>query len=84
MVVAEAVEDEAGRAGLRNGTDGPGVCHRYNAALKQATGDKSREHMASVKLGAAIDWLERNRLADHLHLLDDDPRHAWTSRKRRE
>jgi hypothetical protein len=29
-------------------------------------------------------WLERNRLAEHLHLLDDDPRYAWSVRKRQE
>ena len=83
MVAVQAVEDEAGRMGLR-GTAGPGLYHRYNAALKRATGDKSRARMTLAELEAAIGWLERNRLADHLHLLDDDPRYAWTARKRGE
>ncbi len=83
MVAIQAVEDEAGRAGLR-GVAGPGLYHRYNAALKRATGDKSRARMTLAELEAAIGWLERNRLSDHLHLLDDDPRYAWTARKRAE
>lgn len=31
-----------------------------------------------------VGWLERNRLADHAHLLDGDPRYDWTLRQRRE
>ena len=81
MVAVQAVEDEAGRAGLR-GASGPGLYHRYNAVLKRATGDKSRARMTLAELEAAMGWLERNRLSDHLHLLDDDPRYAWTARKR--
>ena len=84
MVAAQAVEDEAGRAGLRGGVAGPGLYHRYNAALKRVTGNKSRAQMTLAELEAAIGWLERNRLAEHLHLLDDDPRYAWTARKRGE
>ena len=82
MVGAQAVEDEAGRAGLKGGHVGPGLYHRYNAALKRVTGNKSRARMTLAELEAAIGWLERNRLAEHLHLLDDDPRYAWTARKR--
>ncbi len=84
MVAAQAVEDEAGRAGLRGGVAGPGLYHRYNAALKRSTGDKSRARMTLAELEAAIGWLERNRLSDHLHLLEDDPRYAWTARRRGE
>ena len=84
MVAMQAVEDEAGRAGLRGGLAGPGLYHRYNAALKRITGNKSRAQMTLAELEAAIGWLERNRLAEHLHLLDDDPRYAWTARKRGE
>jgi hypothetical protein len=40
--------------------------------------------MTLAELDAAIGWLERNRLSEHLHLLDDDPRYAWTARKRGE
>ena len=84
LVAAQAVEDEAGRAGLRGGVAGTGLYHRYNAALKRVTGNKSRAQMTAAELEAAAGWLERNRLADHLHLLDDDPRYAWTARKRSE
>ena len=84
MVAMQAMEDEAGRGGLRGGVAGPGLYHRYNAALKRITGNKSRAQMTLAELEAAIGWLERNRLAEHLHLLDDDPRYAWTARKREE
>ena len=85
MVAAQAVEDEAGRAGLtRRGWPGPGLYHRYNAALKRVTGGKSRAEMTLAELEAAVGWLERNRLAEQLHLLDGDPRYAWTARKRGE
>jgi superfamily II DNA or RNA helicase len=84
MVAAQAVEDEAGRAGLKGGIAGPGLYHRYNAALKRVTGNKSRAEMTLAELEAALGWLERNRLSGQLHLLDDDPRYAWTARKRGE
>jgi superfamily II DNA or RNA helicase len=84
MVAIQAVEDEAGRAGHRAGVTGPGLYHRYNACLKRVTGGKSRAQMTLAELQAAIGWLERNRLAEHLHLLDDDPRYAWSVRKRQE
>ncbi|MBP0492668.1 DEAD/DEAH box helicase family protein [Roseomonas sp. SG15] len=82
MVAIQAVEDEAGRAGPRAGVAGPGLYHRYNACLKRIMGDKSRAQMTLAELQAAIGWLERNRLSDHLHLLDHDPRYAWSVRKR--
>ncbi len=84
MVAAQAVEDEARRAGFQGGEAGPGLYHRYNAALKRVCGNKSRAEMTLAELDAAIGWLERNRLLEHLHLLDDDPRYAWTARKRGE
>ena len=84
MVAMQAVEDEAGWAGLRGGGRGTSLYHRYNAVLKRVTGDKSRAQMTLAELEAAIGWLERNRLAEHLSLLDDDPRYAWTVRQRRE
>ena len=40
--------------------------------------------MSLAELEAASGWLERNRLAEHLHLLEDDPRYAWTARQRGE
>ena len=82
MVAAQAVEDEAGRAGFKGGVAGPGLYHRYNAVLKRMTGNKSRAQMTLAELEAAIGWLERNPLRDHLKLLDDDPRYAWTPRQR--
>ena len=82
LVATQAVEDEAGRAGLR--VAGPGLYHRYNAVLKRVTANKSRAQMTLPELEAAIGWLERNRLSEHLHLLDGDPRYAWSARKRAE
>lgn len=84
LVAAQAVEDEAGRAGFRGGVAGPGLYHRYNAVLKRAAGGKSRAQMSLAELEAAIGWLERNRLSDHLPLLNGDPRYAWSARKRGE
>ncbi len=84
LVAAQAVEDEAGRAGFRGGTSGPGLYHRYNAVLKRIAGGKSRAQMTLSELEAAIGWLERNRLAEHLGPLADDPRYAWSARKRGE
>ena len=84
MVAVQAVEDEDGRAGLKGGHVGPGHYHRYNAVLKRVSGNKSRAQMTLAELQAAIGWLERNRLAEHLHLLNDDPRYAWTARQRGE
>jgi len=52
--------------------------------LKRVTGNKSRAQMSLSELEAAFGWLERNRLADHLTQLDDDPRYAWSARKRGE
>ena len=37
LVAAQAVEDEAGRSGLRGGVAGAGLYHRYNAVLKRVT-----------------------------------------------
>jgi hypothetical protein len=84
LVAAQAVEDEAGRSGLRSGIAGPGLYHRYNAVLKRVTGGKSRAQMTLSELEAAIGWLERNRLCEHLNLLEGDPRYAWSVRKRQE
>jgi hypothetical protein len=82
LVAAQAVEDEAGSAGLRGGVAGPGLYHRYNAVLKRVTGGKSRAQMTLPELEAAIGWLERHRLSEQLHLLEGDPRYAWSARKR--
>jgi hypothetical protein len=79
-VAAQAVEDEAG---LQVPHAGEGLYHRYNAVLKRALGNKSRTEMTLPELEAALAWLERNRLADHLSLLEGDARYSWTAARRR-
>ena len=83
MVAAQAVEDEAMLQGPHAGLGGPGLYHRYNAILKRVMG-KARAQMSLLELEAAIGWLERNRLSAHQNLLANDPRYAWTARKRGE
>ncbi|MEH3061658.1 MAG: hypothetical protein PGN33_02390 [Methylobacterium radiotolerans] len=39
--------------------------------------------MTLPELEAALSWLERNRLSDHLDRLDGDARYAWSARQRR-
>ncbi|TGD94793.1 DEAD/DEAH box helicase [Methylobacterium nonmethylotrophicum] len=78
MVTAQAVEDEAE---LRLPRGGP-LPHRYNAVLKRLFNNKSRAAMTAEELEAALAWLERNRLQDHLHLLEGDARYAWSARRR--
>jgi hypothetical protein len=56
--------------------------HRYNATLKRVLGGKARAEMGLAELEAAVAWLERNRLRDHLHVLEGDARYAWTARQR--
>ena len=80
MVAQQAVEDE----GAVQAPKGQGLYHRYNAILKRCTGDKPRSQMSVQDLEAAASWLERNRLADHAHLLEGDPRYGWTLRQRGE
>ena len=45
-------------------------------------GNKGRAEMTLAELEVALAWLERNRLVDHLHLLDGDTRCAWKTRQR--
>lgn len=78
MVAIQAVEDEGGL----QARGGPGLYHRYNAILKRIMGNKGRAEMSLAELAAAVGWLERNRLADHAHLLAGDTRYAWTARQR--
>jgi hypothetical protein len=79
MVAAQAVEDEVGLRVPR----GDGLYHRYNAVLKRVLGNKGRAEMTLAELEAAVAWLERNRISDHLHVLEGDPRYAWTVAVRR-
>jgi hypothetical protein len=80
LVANQAVEDEAAMRAPR----GPGLYHRYNAVLKRVMGNKSRAEMTLAELEAAIGWLERNRLSDHMAMLEGDARYDWTARKRSE
>ena len=80
MVAQQAVEDE----GAAQVPKGQVLYHRYNAILKRSTGDKPRAQMSVQELEGVVIWLERNRLADHTHLLEGDPRYGWTVRQRGE
>ncbi|HYF07676.1 MAG TPA: hypothetical protein VD970_08645 [Acetobacteraceae bacterium] len=85
LVAAQAVEDQAeGAAGAVAPPRGAGLHHAYNAALKRALGGKARGEMSLAELEAAIEWLGRNRLRDHLHLLEGDHRFGWGARLRGE
>jgi superfamily II DNA or RNA helicase len=79
-VAAQAVEDEASFQVPRAGE---GLYHRYNAVLKRVFGGKGRAQMTLPELEAALAWLERNRLFDHLHLLEGDQRYVWSAARRR-
>ena len=81
-IARQVVEDEGGgAAGARSQRDfGPHAQHRYNAVLKRVTG-RGRGEMGPAELEAALGWLERNRLRDHLHLLAGDARYAWDVRR---
>ena len=80
MVAAQVVEDEEALRLPRRGAGG-GNYHRLNAVLKRVLG-KSRGEMGAAELDAAVAWLERNRLADHLSVLDGDGRYAFEARRR--
>ena len=77
MVAAQVVEDEEALRLPRRG----GNYHRLNAVLKRVLG-KGRGEMGAAELDAAVAWLERNRLADHLALLEGDGRYAFEARRR--
>ena len=79
-VTAQAAEDGAS---FQVPHTGEGLYHRYNAVLKRVFGGKGRAQMTLPELEAALAWLERNRLFDHLHLLEGDPRYVWTAARRR-
>ncbi len=76
LVAAQAVEDAAeAHDPRRRGY------HAYNAVLKRVLG-KGRAEMGLAELEAAVAWLGRNRLRDHLGLLDGDARYAWDAGRR--
>ena len=78
MVAAQAVEDDAGASVTR----AQGRYHGYNAVLKRVMSGKGRAEMTLAELKAAVAWLERNRLSDHLNQLDGDMSYAWSARQR--
>ncbi len=71
LVAAQAVEDTAEAHNPRRRG-----YHAYNAVLKRVLG-KGRAEMALAELEAAVAWLGRNRLRDHLGVLEGDTRYAW-------
>ena len=77
MVAAQVIEDIEAAI-----VDQPWGYHAYNAVLKQLFG-KSRATMSQAELEAEIGWLERNRVSEHLELIRDDHRYAWSNRQRR-
>ncbi|MBV8522738.1 MAG: DEAD/DEAH box helicase family protein [Acetobacteraceae bacterium] len=79
LIAAQAVEDEGE---MQAGGGRHSLYHRYNATLKRVLGGKARAEMSLAELEAAVAWLERNRLRDHVHVLDGDARYAWTARQR--
>ncbi len=83
LVAGQAVEDAAEGVGGAI-PRGAGLYHAYNAVLKRVLGGKSRSEMSVAELEAAMAWLGRNRLRDHLQLLEGDHRFGWAARQRRE
>ncbi|RYI80362.1 MAG: restriction endonuclease subunit R, partial [Acetobacteraceae bacterium] len=82
-MAAQAVEDAAkGVSGAVAPPRGAGVYHAYNAASKRVMGGKARHEMSLAELEAAAEWLGRNRLREHLHLLEGDHRFGWAVRSR--
>jgi hypothetical protein len=75
QVVEDGAETHGGQLDF-----GPHANHRYNAVLKRVTG-RGRAEMGAAELEAALAWLERNRIADHLHMLEGDARYAWDTRR---
>ncbi|MGG5824016.1 DEAD/DEAH box helicase [Falsiroseomonas sp. HW251] len=85
LIASQAVEDIAGGfADAVAPTRGDGLYHAYNAVLKRATAGKARAEMTLAELEAAVAWLGRNRLRDHVHLLEGDHRFGWRARPRGE
>ena len=75
MVATQVVEEEEALRLPRGGN-----YHRLNAVLKRVFG-KPRGEMTLSELEAAVAWLERNRLVEHLGLLKDDARYSVEARR---
>ncbi|TDH62718.1 restriction endonuclease subunit R [Dankookia rubra] len=78
LVAAQVLEDEGGLRIPRGGV----AHHAYAAALKRIMG-KGRAEMSLAELEATLAWLERNRIGDHLTVLEGDARYGWSVRQRR-
>jgi hypothetical protein len=78
MIAAQVVED--GDAG--HPESGHHAYHGYNAALKRLFG-KPRAAMSLAELETMVGWLERNRVHEHLGLLEADHRYGWVAQARR-
>ena len=52
-------------------------------SIERELGGSTAWDWQPIQLEAALAWLERNRLSDHLHLLEGDSRYAWTAARRR-
>jgi hypothetical protein len=77
LVAIQVIEDTE-----RSPPGQPCDYHGYNAVLKRLFG-KARATMTQAELEAEIGWLERNRISNHLALIQDDPRYGWSTRQRR-
>lgn len=78
LVAVQVIEDSDRAPDSRRRAAG---YHAYNAVLRNQFG-KSRTAMTLGELEAVIGWLERNRLADYLYLLDNDPRYRFSANQR--
>jgi superfamily II DNA or RNA helicase len=54
--------------------------HAYNTVVKRVFG-KSRAQMTLAELEAVIGWLERNRISEHLQLVEGDPQYRWSAQR---
>ncbi len=78
MVAGQVIEDESLLGGIsRTASD----YHAYNAILRNRFG-KPRAEMTLSELEAVVGWLERNRLSDHLHVLENDQQYHHSAARR--
>jgi hypothetical protein len=80
-VIADQALEDQGDVQVPHVSDG--LYHCYNAVLKRVFANKARAEMTMAELEACLGWLERHRLSEHVHLLEGDPRYAWTAARRR-
>ena len=57
---------------------------RLGVSVRAPRRRRGPQALSSLQVEAEIGWLERNRLCEHLSLLEGDPRYAWSARKRTE